>query len=107
MNKRIYLIIFIVGILYMIIDDYFIAKHSRQFYLNMQFNGIVQSINYETKGFPEISVNGRKYYFANEYNFRDQIEQGDSIFKYSGRLECTLIKKKTGRALIFQSVIDH
>jgi hypothetical protein len=89
------------------INDYFITKNSRQFYLNMQFNGIVQSINYATKGFPEITVNGRKYFLANEYDFRDQIEQGDSIVKYFGRLECTLVKKKTGRTLVFQSIFDH
>lgn len=75
-------------------------KGSQENY-QMEFSGVVESVSYDKKGFPTISVNKAEYYLSNYYNFNYEIEKGDIIKKKQDERTCILIKKNTGKVFQF------
>ncbi len=66
------------------------------------FNGIVDDITYDDKGYPVIIVNSDDYDLGlSQYYFDHMIQKGDSIKKDSGQLTIKLIKKNNGKIIVF------
>lgn len=68
---------------------------------SLEFNGIVESVNYDVKGIPSINVENKVYYLSGYWGFDYKIEIGDSIFKMKDEMVIKLVKKRTGRKIIF------
>jgi len=75
-------------------------KAIKQIY-DLEFNGVVQVIDYDQKGFPTVEVANNNYYLSLGYNFEYKIQQGDSIFKKRGSFIVVLKKKNTGAIFKF------
>ncbi|XHR97246.1 hypothetical protein ACFJIV_11680 [Mucilaginibacter sp. UC70_90] len=64
--------------------------------LNTEFSGPVQSVSYDAKQFPTITIRNFEYYIGAGYETNHQIEVGDSIIKKRGSFTYKLIKR-TGK----------
>ena len=70
--------------------------------LNYNFKGKVENICYDVKGFPFVTINQKRYYLSyNNWNFRHQIENGDSLEKEASSFVLKLTKS-TGEIIIFK-----
>lgn len=70
--------------------------------LDFEFYGKVDSVTYDIKGKPYVTIKGKMYYLSyNDWNFKYQIEQNDSLQKKSNSFIITLIKHKSGEKIEF------
>jgi len=68
-----------------------------------EFKGVVQNVEYDIQGSPDVFVNGRKYSLGyNGWNFGYNIQKGDSLIKDKGTMTVKLIKFKTCKVIIFK-----
>ena len=72
-------------------------------YLSYKFSGRVDAVSYDIKGFPNVTVNNKRYCLSAGYNFNYKIELGDTLKKRRGSNIYTLIKHKNGEILIFDN----
>jgi len=70
-------------------------------YLGYKFNGEVIHVEYNNKGYPEVTVNGEQYMLGMGVNFDHMIEEGDSLKKDSGDTKVILVKARSGKVIIF------
>jgi len=97
-RNKFVLIIVSLGI---IVYIFFCIRESKQM-KDMEFNGIVQDIQYNIKGGATIKINNVIYEPAsNNWVFRGEIQNGDSLIKLKNSMDIKLIKQKTGREIIF------
>jgi hypothetical protein len=68
--------------------------------LNIEFNGVVDSVSYDIKGIPTLTIN-RVDYRLNVPRFDFQIEKGDTFIKFKGNTHYKLIKRQTGKIIRF------
>ena len=75
--------------------------------LNYQFDGVVDSVSYDIKGYATITVKGSHYYLGGtSWDFNhNRIQKGDSILKKRNSMIVKLIKPD-GR-IIFQGKDDQ
>lgn len=67
------------------------------------FNGEVQNVRYDSKGFPYVTIDNRTYYLSyNNWDFNHEIEQGDTLQKEKNTFAVKLTKYKSGHVLIFK-----
>lgn len=71
--------------------------------LSYNFDGIVQSVFYDVKGTPYVTVNGYRYYLSAGYNFDHQIKQGDRLKKYKNSNVYFLVKSDTNDTVKFDN----
>ena len=64
---------------------------------NYEFYGAVTKIHYDIKRFPTIEVNNKEYYLCGDWNFKFEVELGDTIVKNKNSYEIKLIKKNSGQ----------
>jgi hypothetical protein len=97
-RNKFLLIIVSLGI---VVYIFFCFKEIKQM-KEMEFNGIVQDVQYDIKGGATIKINNVIYEPAsNNWTFRGQIQKGDSLVKLKNTMDIKLIKQKTGREIIF------
>lgn len=71
--------------------------------LNYNFKGKVESIYYDIKGIPLVTINQKSYYLSyNNWNFDHQIEKGDSLEKVAPSFIIKLKKLHTGTIIIIK-----
>lgn len=102
-TKNIIFIIFL--ILLVIFIGFGLALNQRASKINLaySFNGTVEHIDYNNKGYPNITINGEQYPLDITWDYNHIIEVGDSLKKDSGEMMIKLVKHKNGKVLIF----DH
>ncbi|MDB5023245.1 MAG: hypothetical protein JWP78_1000 [Mucilaginibacter sp.] len=62
--------------------------------LSYEFDGTVDSISYSVKGEPTIKIHGNKYNLpVNFWDFKRQIEVGDSLIKAKDSMVVRIFKK--------------
>lgn len=93
MNKK-YIFIFIFIFLSIILLLHINAKLEQK---KFQFNGKIESIEYDVKLFATILVNDKKYIISPLKGFKENVQVGDSAIKKSGTLEFIIIKKTNGK----------
>ena len=71
--------------------------------LSYKFKGIVDTVKYDVKGIPTITIDKKQYYLSAGYNFNFQIEKGDTLKKEKQSTVYTLIKQKTGKVILFNN----
>lgn len=101
--KNILLILFIIGLIIFIGFGFLADYPAKKIYLAYNFSGIVDHVEYDNKGYPEVTVNGEQYFLWITWDFNHVIEEGDSLKKDSGEIMITLIKHENGKVLKF----DH
>ena len=69
--------------------------------LNREFNGIVESVKYDVKGIPTLTINSVDYRLSGPYRFDHQIETGDTFIKFKGNIYYKLIKHQSGKIIRF------
>ena len=69
MKNRIIIGLFIVGVIYMTISSINSSKRNYYHNLKMDFNGKVEGIEYDKKGFPTVTIHNKAYYLGMPYNF--------------------------------------
>lgn len=68
---------------------------------NYEFAGVLQKIDYDEKGVPEVVIDGKKYYsLSTTRNFNKQMAIGDSLIKRKGEITYKLVKNETGIVFI-------
>jgi hypothetical protein len=68
----------------------------------MEFRGIVQAVQYDIQGNANLIINDSLYKpRSNNWSFRGEIQNGDSLIKLKNSMDIKLIKQKTGREIIF------
>ncbi|OCX54697.1 hypothetical protein BEL04_10760 [Mucilaginibacter sp. PPCGB 2223] len=92
-----FIIICILTLAYWFIGDREIDRKN----LNINFAGKVESIWYDIKQFPTITVNDSTYYIGSGYDTDHQIDIGDSVIKRKGSDIYILIKHKTHKIIKF------
>jgi hypothetical protein len=66
------------------------------------FNGEVQSVRYDLKGFPYVTIASKIYYLSyNNWDFNYRISKGDTLKKEKNTFTISLIKHGTGEILVF------
>ena len=70
-------------------------------YLDVEFAGEVERVEYDIKQFPTIQINNVGYYIGAGYYTDHQIEVGDSVIKVRGSYVYKLIKRKTKKEIEF------
>jgi hypothetical protein len=101
--KNIISFLFIIMLIMFIGFGFLADYHAKKIYLAYNFSGIVDHVEYDNKGYPEVTVNGEQYYLQIGWNYYHIIEEGDSLKKDSGKIMITLIKHENGKVLKF----DH
>jgi hypothetical protein len=95
-------IIFLVGLVILISVIAIVnGKSSDTKYFNMEFTGKVESVGYDIKGYPTLTIKGDNYFIGAFYNFDNKIETGDSMIKVKGQYIFKLIKKNSVDTLYF------
>jgi hypothetical protein len=98
-QKAIRVIIFLFAFISFLTWRYLVAQKTN---LSREFNGRVENVSYDEKGIPTVTIGGKNYYLNTDYNFKHEIDQGDSIVKYKDARLYRLIKKGSGKVLEFQ-----
>ncbi len=101
MKNRIILAIFITGVIYVTISAINSGKKNYHNNLEMDFNGKVEDIEYNKKGFPTVTIHDKSYYLGMPYSFKGKIAIGDSLIKLANNTYFKLIKRGSGEAIIF------
>jgi len=82
------------GVLFMIIVLPIFYFKTQKEVLSYHFNGRVDSVTYSVKDEPTIKVNGKEFDLpVNFWDFRHQIEKGDSIVKLKNSMAVEIVKK--------------
>lgn len=76
-------------------------EHDRQ-YLDIEFAGPIERVDYDIKQFPTIAIGDKTYYIGAGYSTDHQIEVGDSIIKKKGSYVYTLIKHRSNKIVQFK-----
>ncbi len=95
------LIILFLAIISLLIWLIYSNKKNYEENLNIEFNGIVESVKYDIKGFPTLTINRVDYKLVGPYRFNHQIETGDTFIKFKGNIHYKLIKHNTGKIIRF------
>lgn len=90
-------VITISTLIYWAIDS---RKQDRK-YLDVEFSGQVERIDYDIKQFPTIQIHNVSYSIDAGYYTDHQIEVGDSVIKVRGSYVYKLIKHKTKKEIEF------
>lgn len=90
--------IMLIGLAWFGIQSY---KAGKEQYLSYKFNGRVENINYSSKGYPEVMINGDFFYLNVGWDNDHIIEVGDTLKKDSGQLKVILIKHQSNKVLRF------
>ncbi len=87
------------------VSVYFLYRTNLAWQENLTYNftGVVENVDYDVKGIPEVTVHNEKYYLASGYNFEYKIERGDSIIKLKGSSVYKIIKHKSGAIVEFDN----
>jgi len=94
MNKG---IIFIIVVFLVAGIMFYLYKRNSERIFNYHFKGEVQSIRYDEKGFPDVTIDGTTYYlFYGNWSFRHAIQKSDTLEKKKNSFTIKLIKYKTG-----------
>ncbi|MGY3214527.1 hypothetical protein [Mucilaginibacter sp. HD30] len=104
-NKKYAILVFIVFVIVcilMLVDTIIRVREGARKYLNMDFAGTVDRVEYDIKQFPTITLKGKIYYIGSGYNTDHQIEIGDSLIKKKGSMVYKLIKHNTGSVILFK-----
>ena len=80
----------------------FSTKKSFDRNLSYDFTGVVDTVAYDVKGIPTVTILNNEYYLSAGYNFNYQIEKGDTLKKERGSNIYTLIKQ-TGKVTLFRN----
>jgi len=80
----------------------FSAKNDFDKNLSYNFIGAVETVSYDVKGIPTVSINSNKYYLSGGYNFNFEIEKGDTLKKKQGSNIYTLVKQ-TGKVILLKN----
>lgn len=94
-------IILILAFIFLSIWIIYSGKKNYEENLNREFNGIVENVKYDMKGFPTLTINRIDYKLVGPYRFDRQIETGDSFIKFKGNIHYKLIKRQTGKIIRF------
>lgn len=101
LNKKLFGL-FLVFAFIMIGMMYYLYSKDYKKNLSYSFNGNVEHIKYDDKGFPYVTVNKKTYYLSyNNWDFNHCIEQNDSIQKFENMLIIMVKKHHSGQTLIF------
>ncbi len=95
------LIILILAFISLLIWLIYSNKRNYEENLNIEFNGIVETVKYDIKGFPTLTINRVDYRLVGPYRFDHQIETGDTLIKLKGNIHYKLIKRQTGKIIRF------
>lgn len=73
--------------------------------LKLEFNGLVEDVQYDIKGIPSVTVSENTYYLSwNDWYFNHRIQKGDSLIKKRNSLLIMLIKQKSGEVIVFGKI---
>ena len=71
--------------------------------LGYRFKGEVRNIQYDSKGFPNVTINDSTYYLSyNNWNFNHKIQKSDTLEKEANTFTIKLTKYKSGDVFIFK-----
>jgi hypothetical protein len=80
----------------------FLNNRNRKRNFSYYFNGKVQSVRYDLKGFPYVTIGSKIYYLSyNNWDFNHQIAKGDTLKKEKNTFTIRLIKYSSGEILVF------
>jgi hypothetical protein len=96
-------IISIVVVVLFAVSMFYTYKKDYKKNLQYNFNGEVQNIRYDSKGFPYVTIDNRTYYLSyNNWDFNHRIAKGDTLQKNKNTFTVKLIKYKSSDVLIFK-----
>lgn len=97
MKNRQYIILATIFIGSFFVYMIYISVKANDKYLDIEFNGKVQNVRYDVKGFPYVTIKDKEFYLGVNTNFEYLIEKGDSVTKRKANSEIILIKQNKMR----------
>jgi hypothetical protein len=89
-------ILFAASMIFLYKKDY---KKNSDYY----FDGVVQNVRYDSKGFPYVTIHNRTFYLSyNNWDFNHEIQKGDTLKKEKNSFTVKITKYKSGEVLIFK-----
>ncbi len=80
---------------------FFLKQRGEKIALSYEFNGRIDNIRWDMKGFPTLTVNNRCYYLGN-WNFNHSLSLRDSIIKKKNEMEIKVIQSETGIIKVYK-----